>query len=79
MDFLTSEWFTWVCIVIVTFSIISIFYESFTEGHDVDWNVLWHYTKKVIGFILTMVFLPAVIVYGIIHESKAEKKRDSSK
>jgi uncharacterized membrane protein YedE/YeeE len=77
MEFLGSEWFMWVVLFIIASSIFTIFYESFTDGQDLEWDVIRHYAKKVIGFILAMIFLPVVIVYGLLRESKVEKKKDS--
>jgi hypothetical protein len=62
----------WVVIVIVACSIITIFTESFSDYGD--WDLVWHGIKKIIFFLLAMMFLPLVMIFGRTKERKSVKK-----
>jgi cytochrome b561 len=75
MEFLTSEWFMWVVIVILIGSFISIIFDSFGTS-DLGKYSVWYSIKKIIGFFAAMLFIPIIILIGDTKTTKTEKPKD---
>lgn len=77
INFLTSQWFMWVAIVVIVLGIISIVVRSASE-QSVEWGVIWHVTKKIFGYFLAMIFLPFVIIFGRTKAKERSKHKEGA-
>lgn len=57
MEFMSSNWFTWVVAIIVVGSFIAIISESF----DIDTSDLWAMSKKILLFVPLL--LVGIVLY----------------
>lgn len=83
MEFLTSDWFMWVIVIVFIGSFLSIFeeffddflniFEEFFDSSFFSWSGIGYIIKKVFIFIISMIFLPFIIIFTPITEKKEQK------
>jgi predicted membrane protein len=72
MDWLQSNWFMWVVIIIIAAYIFGMLAESFGEiGFSI--KELTIFMLKVLLQVLLYVFLPVLIILNLMQEKKWEK------
>lgn len=63
----------WVITVWVAFGTIVYGFEKATEGTDFEWEDVWYFTKKILIFCLTWLFMPIILMFHLHEDSKWEK------
>lgn len=76
--FFQSDWFIWIVVIVVFGGIAYNFIKS-AEESGLAFDGIWEFLKKVIMFVLTMVFLPFFIIFGRTKvKSEDKSKKESS-
>ncbi|MCI3922427.1 hypothetical protein MO973_19530 [Paenibacillus sp. TRM 82003] len=60
MEWLQSDWFMWVVMIVVLGSICSVFFNAF-ENAGFDGGEFWGFTKKAIKYTVGFILLPVII------------------
>lgn len=63
----------WAITIFLGLGAVAFLFEKSTEGIDLKWTDIWYFVKKVLGFCLSMLLMPFIIVFGIWDDKKRVK------
>lgn len=60
----------WAITIFLMLGGVAYLIEKSTEGIDLEWTDIWYFTKKILIFCVTMLFIPLIIIYGVWADKK---------